>query len=86
MLITGRSRNTTVSENSFRFLGDSAIVSLGEISGIDGTAQNVPMGTRVIGNMASEIGLYVKQSGFYYHALSAQATVEGNILFNSKWR
>ena len=83
VLIDGYNRGATIAGNSFRFVGDSAIVSVGVVDGINGTAQTVPMGTRVVGNLASEIGLYVKQSGFYYHALSAQATVEGNIYFNS---
>jgi hypothetical protein len=82
IFIYGYNRNATVSSSRFRFVGDSAIMSLGKVQGIDGTAQEVPWGTRVVGNIMSEIGIFVKQSGAYYHALSGQATVEGNVMFN----
>jgi hypothetical protein len=42
----------------------------------------VPAGTVVSGNQASELGVYVKQSGFYYHAQSISATVTRNVFFN----
>ncbi len=63
MLLDGSNDGATISGNSFRFVGDSAIVSLGRVDGMDGTAQDVPRGTIVSKNMASEIGLYVKQAG-----------------------
>ena len=75
-------RDASVVDSRFRFLGDSAIVSLGVVAGIDGTAQNVPARTTVRGNVMSELGLYTKQSGAYYHALSINATVVGNAMFN----
>jgi len=75
-------RDATIADSRFRFLGDSAVVSLGAVAGIDGTAQNVPARTRVLRNVMSELGLYTKQSGAYYHALSMNATVVGNAMFN----
>lgn len=82
LLLLAFNRAASVTGNAFRFIGDSAVVSLGVVSGIDGRDQNVPSGTAVVGNMASEIGVYVKQSGFYYHAQSANATVARNVFFN----
>ena len=83
LLLYAYNRGAKVTYNSFRFVGDSAIVSLGVVNGIDGRDQNVPIGTQVTDNMASELGIYVKQSGFYYHAQSANATVSRNIFFNT---
>ena len=80
LLLYAYNRGAKVAFNSFRFVGDSAIVSLGVVNGIDGRDQNVPIGTQVTDNMASELGIYVKQSGFYYHAQSANATVSRIIL------
>lgn len=82
VLITAYNRDAFIGYSQFRFVGDSAIVSVGNVNGIDGLLQDVPINTRIVSNIASEIGLYVKQSGFYYHALSANATVDGNIFFN----
>ena len=39
-------------------------------------------GTLVDGNQASELGVYTKQAGFYYHAQSIAATVTRNVFFN----
>ena len=75
-------RGAAITHSRFRFVGDSAIVSLGVVSGMDGTAGDYPEGTLVSGNVVSEIGLYTKQSGGYYHALSANASVIGNVFMN----
>jgi hypothetical protein len=82
VFLRGWNRGAVVRGSDFRFIGDSAIVSLGRVAGIDGTAAEAPFGTVVQGNVASEIGLYTKQSGFYYHALSGNATVSRNVFFN----
>jgi len=82
VLLYAFNRGASIVGNSFRFVGDSAVVSLGVVNGIDGRDQNVPAGTIVSGNQASELGVYVKQSGFYYHAQSIAATVTKNVFFN----
>jgi len=82
IFIHGWNRGTVIRGNDFRYVGDSAIVSLGTVQGIDGSAQEAPFNTIVESNVASEIGLYTKQSGFYYHALSGNATIAGNVFFN----
>lgn len=82
LVLYGYNRNATVAHSSFRWVGDSAVVSVGKVEGIDGSALEVPLGSVVEGNIASEFGLYTKQSGFYYHALSGAARVEGNVFFN----
>lgn len=82
VFLSGYNVNNTISNSKFRWIGDNVIVSLGRVNGMDGTSGDVPSGTKVLSNIASEFGIYVKQSGFYYHALSANATVEGNVVFN----
>ena len=82
VLLYAHNRGAALEGNSFRFVGDSAIVSLGVVAGIDGRDQNVPANTTVSGNQASELGVYVKQAGFYYHAQSIAATVKDNVFFN----
>ena len=82
ILLYGPNRATRIEGSSFRFVGDSAIVSLGIVDSIDGTDQQVPSLTEVIGNQASELGLYTKQAGFYYTAKSIAATVSRNVFFN----
>ena len=42
----------------------------------------MPAGNLIEGNFAHEFGLYVKQSGFYYQGVSANATVRENVFFN----
>ena len=83
LLLHGWNRGAVVANSLFRFVGDSAIVSVGRTEGIDGTAQDVPAGTTVAGCLGSELGLYTKQSGFYYHALSMNASVTGSAFFNT---
>ena len=50
--------------------------------GPDGRGGNQPRGTRVVGNLCREIGLWEKQSSLWFSAVSANATVEGNVFFN----
>ena len=83
LIISGHNRNATVTRSHFAYAGDSAIVSAGRGAGsMDAVAGDYPAGTRILYNLVREIGLYVKQSGFYYHSLSANATIEGNVAFN----
>jgi hypothetical protein len=82
VFLHGYNRRAAVTGGRFRFIGDSAIVSLGKVAGMDGSAQEAPFGTVVAGCVASELGLYTKQSGFYYAGLSGNATVQGNAFFN----
>ena len=81
LLLYAYNRGASVDSNIFRFVGDSAVVNLGVVNGIDGRDQNVPIGTQVTNNQASEIGIYVKQSGFFYHAQGANSTVARNVFF-----
>jgi hypothetical protein len=45
-------------------------------------APDFPEGTLVAGNLGREVGVFIKQSGFLYSALSANSTIKGNAFFN----
>jgi len=81
--INGYSQRTSISKNEFVWLGQSAIASWGEIGmDNDGTAGNFPRYTSVTGNLVHEIGHLQKQSSFYFQAITAEATVSDNIVYN----
>jgi hypothetical protein len=74
--ITRYNRDTLVDGNEFRFLGESAVMSMG----LTGDRQNnldgdFPARTNVTNNFASEFGLYVKQTGFFYQGISMNSTI-----------
>lgn len=51
-------------------------------AGPDGRGGDQPRGTVVTHNVAHEIGLFEKQSSFYFQAVSAQANISNNVVFN----
>ena len=82
--LTGYNRGATISDNEFAWLGEAAIVSVGLVGNtIDGgQSGNFPEGTLIEGNLGHEVGVFVKQTGFYYAGVSANATLIRNIFFN----
>lgn len=83
LILSGFNRNATISRSEFAYAGDSAIVSAGRTNLIDGISNpDQPSGSLIAYNIMREIGLYTKQSGAYYHALSPNATLVGNAMFN----
>jgi hypothetical protein len=83
LFIGGFSRDASVQGSEFSFTGASAIVVAG-LGGSNVTAgsPDYPEGTVVSGNLGRELGVFVKQSGFLYSAISANSTVTGNVFFN----
>ena len=90
-------RNLSFVHNEFEYIGDSVMASWGDTStnlnanksvtlpykvGPDGRAGEQPRGTKVIGNIAREIGLWQKQSSLWFQAVTAQTQLQGNIFFN----
>lgn len=97
IFIGGYNRNMTISNSEFVFIGDSAIASWGDTSyelnenksitvdyqvGPDGRNGNQPRGTQILNNICREIGLWQKQSSFWFQAVTAQTFMKGNIFFN----
>jgi hypothetical protein len=83
VMISGYNRDAIVEGNEFVFLGESAILSAGltayRQNNLDG---DFPARSRILRNYAHEFGLYVKQTGFYYQAMTANTTLEQNVMFN----
>ena len=82
-MIAGYNADAAVDGNEFVFVGESAVMAMG----LGGDRQNnldgdVPTRTTVSNNYAHEFGLYVKQSGFFYQAISANTSIDKNVFFN----
>ena len=91
IFLGGFHRNATIADNEFAWLGESAIVSVGDTDGMgaafpgfgdDGTAGNQPRGSAILRNYARELGIVNKQSAMYFQAATDGATLIGNIAFN----
>ena len=89
LFLGGWARGVRVAGNEFSWLGENGIVSLGDSSGApvqglgpDGSEGNQPWGTVVQGNVARELGVVNKQSCFYFQAVSSNASIVGNVVFN----
>ncbi len=89
IMISGYNRNTTIQGNEFVWIGSSAIAQWGYTSGssvggmgYDGTDGNQPRFTNISHNFVHELGIWEKQSSFYFQAKSCQNTLYRNIFFN----
>ena len=84
VVLSGWNKGAAVTDCEFVRLGENAIVSAGDASRHDCSAPDAPVGEGLLvaRNLAHELGLFVKQSGFFYQTMSANTTVEGNVLFN----
>jgi len=97
IFIGGYNRDMIISNNEFVFIGDSAIAAWGDTSyelnenksitvdykvGPDGRNGDQPRGTKILNNICHEIGLWQKQSSFWFQAVTAETLMQGNIFFN----
>ena len=89
IMISGYNRNVTILKNEFVWIGDTAIASWGYTTGTsvqgmgwDGTDGNQPRFNRILYNFVHELGIWEKQSSFYFQAKSCQNEIRGNIFFN----
>eukprot|EP00039_Didymoeca_costata_P026545 m.16129 g.16129 ORF g.16129 m.16129 type:complete len:957 (+) comp5588_c0_seq1:70-2940(+) len=97
VFVSNYNRNVTVSNNEMQWIGDSAIAGWGStgkcldseckrsipyLTGPDARGGNQPRGTHVVGNLIREIGLWQKQSSFWFQATCAQSHIERNVHFN----
>jgi hypothetical protein len=85
VMASGWNVNATVRDCEFKWLGECAVIGAG-LGGDahDNTAPSAPVGRGLTlqRNLAHELGLFVKQSGFYYHAMGANVSVLENVFFN----
>lgn len=91
LMVSGHNRGAAVTQNTFSWIGDNAVVVWGRtnetaanpLEGFDGTDGNHPQGTIVDGNVIREIGIYEKQSGWFFQAKAAETVVSNNVMFNA---
>lgn len=91
-------RDVSFIGNDFNWIGESAMTAFGSTSecvnancsvklpaavGPDGRGGNQPRGTRVVGNVVREFGIWQKQSSAWAQQLTAESWIEGNVIFNS---
>jgi hypothetical protein len=85
VMLSGYNRGATVAHCDFAYLGQSAIASWGftdaELSN-EGLRGDFPRGTVIKHNWCHDIGLLQKQSSFYFQAITAEATLSSNVVFN----
>jgi len=90
IIVSAYNRNLTIQRNEFSWIGDTAIGQWGNTVGVpevpgmgwDGTTGDQPRGTQILYNFVHELGIWEKQSSFYFQAKSAQNLLMGNIFFN----
>lgn len=85
VMLSGWNRGAIVMDSEFLWIGEHAIVSSGLSGGeFNNTAPGAPYGAAplISGILAHELGVFVKQTGFYYQAMTANASVIGNVFFN----
>jgi hypothetical protein len=82
IFLSRKTRNVTIIRNIFEWLGENAIATLGETDGFNATAGNFPLGSRIVGNVIREIGIFQKQSAGVGHNKAARTIISKNIIFN----
>ena len=75
-------RHAVIEGNEFVFVGESAIAAVGSTRLMDGTDGNQPRGTRIIGNLMHENGIFGKQTSAYFQSKACQTELTGNVMFN----
>ena len=82
LLLNNYVRGAVIEGNEFVWVGDNAIVAVGSTQLIDGTDGNQPRGTKVIGNLVHEVGVFGKQVCAYVQSLACETELIGNVFFN----
>jgi hypothetical protein len=85
VMLSGFNRRASIVDNEFLAVGECAVIS----AGLSGDTYDNSLSSSAYGeglllsrNLAHEVGQTIKQAGFYYHAMTANATVTGNVFFN----
>ena len=82
LLLNNYVRDAVIEGNEFVWVGDNAIVAVGSAELMDGTDGNQPRGTKVIGNLVHEVGVFGKQVCAYVQSLACETNLTGNVFFN----
>ena len=85
VVLSGWNRGSAVTDSEFRWVGESAVVSGGDASRHDNSAPDAPVGEGLLlaRNLGHELGVFVKQAGFFYQTMSANTSVASNVAFNA---
>lgn len=82
IMLSGYTRNISLTDNSFEWLGHNAMAAWGYTNEQDGTDGQQPRSTLVARNYVREIGIIQKQSSMWFQAKSCQNTIVDNVVFN----
>jgi hypothetical protein len=82
VFLSRRTRNVTIEESIFEWLGENAVATWGDTDHYDATAENFPMFTTIQRNVFREVGIYQKQSSAVGQCKAALTTIRDNIMFN----
>ena len=82
LLLNNYVRGAVIEDNEFVWVGDNAIVAVGSTQLMDGTDGNQPRGTKVVGNLVHEVGVFGKQVCAYVQSLACETQLIGNVFFN----
>ena len=82
IILTDRTRQITIEDCEFEWLGESAMAAWGYTNEWDGRDGRQPRETIVRRNIVREIGLYQKQSSAWFQAKSCDNYITDNIFFN----
>jgi hypothetical protein len=78
----GYMKDSTVTRNEFKWVGNSAIAFVGRPTMHDLTGGLFPQDNLVSENLARETGLFDFESSFYFEAVAGHNTVKNNVAFN----
>ena len=83
VFLSRKTRNVTIEESLFEWLGENAIATWGDTEGYDATAENFPMYTTIQKNVFREMGIYQKQSSCVGQCKAALTSIKNNVMFNT---
>ena len=82
IIMTDRTRQITIEDCEFEWLGESAMAAWGYTNEWDGRDGRQPRETYVRRNIVREIGIYQKQSSAWFQAKSCNNYITDNVFFN----
>ena len=83
VFVSGYTRNVSITDNEFSWIGCNPMASWGYTDENDGTDGQQPRWTRVLRNYVREWGHYEKQSSMWSNNKACLVEVEGNIVSQS---
>ena len=82
LFVYGYMSGSKITQNEFKWIGDSAIALLGRATLHDATGGFMPQNNEISGNHAHETGLFDFQSSFYFESIAGHNIVKNNIAYN----